>query len=150
MPVSLPVPDDEGVWLGEVDAVSVGVVVGLLLSEVLAVYEAEVPIGRDEVCEALIVELALRVLLADTEMLGVSAPVLVTNGVPILEGVAVGVPLAVPLLLSELLPVMEESAPELRDVVCDTLTVELAGTVLLAVIEQVPVPVGVPVQKQRP
>ena len=40
---------------------------------------------------------------------------------------------------------MEEEAPELRDVVCDTLTVELADTVLLAVIEEVPVPVGVPV-----
>ena len=141
VPEPLPVLVVVGVWLGEGVPESVGDVVALLLSELLPVLDADAPVVRDGVGEALTVELALRVLLADTEMLGVGVPVLVTEGVPVPDGVPVGVTLGVALLLNEILPVFEGEAPLLKDVVGVTLTVVLPDTVELGVSSAVPDPV---------
>ena len=135
VPVEFPVPVEVGVWLGEGVAVSVGEVVAVLLRELLAVFDAVAPKLSDAVGETLMVELALKVLLPDTDVLGVGVPVPVTDGVPVPGGVGVS------LLLSEMLPEIEGEAPLLSEAVGERLTVVLSATVVLGVSSAVPKPV---------
>ena len=130
---------EEGV--AELEAVGEGV----LLMEMLPVRDAVTPRDCEVVGDTLTVELVLRVLLDDMEMLGVGDEVPVVEGVPVLEAVPEAVPLGVPLLLKEALPVLEGEAPSETGGVGDTLTVELVDREGLGVAAGVPVPEGVSV-----
>ena len=111
--------------------------------ELLAEFEAEAPAVMEAVALALTVLEELRVLEGVTE--AVPVPVLLELEVGVGEELTGGVPL----LLNELLPVLEAEAPAVRDAVGEEDKVEEADTVLEGVTaavsepERVMLPVGV-------
>jgi hypothetical protein len=135
--------DSEGVGVGVL--VEVGVFVGAGVSEGVVVEEKEAEgviegdapelseaVGEHDTVEEVVrVEVEVRV--------GVAVGVGVSEGVAVPEGVA----LAVVLLESELLGVLEAEAPGLRLLVGEDDTVELAESVVLGVMDAVPVPLEV-------
>ena len=129
-PVAVPV----GVWL----------LVPLLLSEVLPVFETLAPVVSELVGDVDTVELALTVVLAVTD----AVPVPLGVGEPV--AVPVGVWLLVPLLLSELLPVFDSLAPSVSEPVGDVEIVELPLNVEDGVGGGVPVPLAVGVPEPLP
>ncbi len=155
--VSEAVGEAEAVELGEVvvegvkDPVPVHVLVGVpvgegvsvvggvaaLDKEVLAVLLAEAPAEREAVDEADTVVLQERVV----EGVKDPVPVPLTVGEPVGEELGVGG--GVPLLESELLPLLEGVAPLVSEAVGEADSVELADMVVEGVIGLVPVPVPV-------
>jgi len=93
------------------------------------VFEADAPLERDAVGDALAVEEGVPVALR----------------VPVPVALLLGVPLVVALALREVLPVLEGDAPLERDAVGDGETVVLPLRVVVAESEEVPVGVAVPV-----
>jgi hypothetical protein len=86
--------------------------------------------------------------LLETVVLGVKEAVPVPEGVGLPVEVGLGVGEGVPLLDSDVLPLLEAEAPAVREAVGEADTVELLETVVLGVKEAVPVPegVGLPVE----
>ena len=109
----------------------------LALRLMLPVLEGLAPAGNDAVGVMLTVVLPLLVVLAVLD----AVPVPVGVGEPVAVPVGVWLPVALP--LSEMLPVLEALAPDVSEPVGDAEVVELALTVVLAVLDAVPVPVGV-------
>jgi hypothetical protein len=136
---AVPVPLEVGLPV----SVPVGVALGvtLLERELLGVLEAEAPLVREGVGEALTVELA------ESVEEGVKDPVPVPLEVGVPVAVPVGVALGVALLERELLPELEGEAPAETEAVGEALVVVVVLTVVEGVRLAVPEPldVGVPV-----
>ena len=140
-PVPLPVGEGLLVAVGLGDCV----LLLLLLCETLPVLLGDAPIVSDGVGDTESVELPLKVLL----VVGTAVRELVA--VPLCVTVALGVIGPLPLLLSELEPVLEEEAPIVRLAVGETVLVLLPLTVVLADTDPVLLPdcVAVPVGEEE-
>ena len=137
---SVPLAVPEGVAVPV--AVSVGdtLALALPLSEVLPVRDGEAPKLSAAVGDALTVELP------DMEVLAVLDGVPELDGVPVAVGMPKSVAAAVAVLLKDApLPVFDGEEALLSEGVGEALTVVLAETVLLAVLDGVGVPDKVPV-----
>ena len=109
------------------------------LKDALPLLEEETPLVREAVGDTELVLLAVSVEVGVTAGVPLPVPVEVLDGVPDPLCVAVAEP------LSELEPVLEADAPDVRDAVGDADVVLLLLTVVLAVTFPVPLEVGVAV-----
>jgi hypothetical protein len=133
--VPVPVPEPVGVGVGE--GVRDGVPV--LESELLPLLEGEAPAVREAVDEPETVLLLDRVLVGEREAVPVPVPE------PVGVGVGEGVRDGVPVLESELLPLLEGEAPAVREAVGDPETVLLEEREVVDETESVPDAEPVPV-----